>query len=84
MSLRFDGQVALITGAGTKAAMIGLARAIARDIGEEADIRINVITPAAWSGMSSKEPAEAASSFGSGQVLMPEMFAALPEMVDRR
>ena len=29
-------------------------------------------------------PQEAASSFGSGQVLMPELFGALPGMVDKR
>lgn len=139
--------------ASSKAAMIGLARSIARDSGE-VDLRINLVAPAAYTPMSRRHieakwsdymapakvapvvgwlssaacdrsgmifnagagrvrrvklleglpveipdddmsacwPAlddmsgavEADSSFGSGQVLMPELFAAIPEMVDKR
>lgn len=139
--------------AASKAALIGLTRSIARDIGE-VDIRINLVAPAAYTPMSQRhiEPkwsdymspakvapvvgwlssaacdrsgmifnagagrvrrvkllegnpveipdddmsacwpalddmsgaVEAESSFGSGQVLMPELFAAIPEMVDKR
>ena len=138
----------------TKSAMIGLARAVARDIGDQTDIRINVVTPAAYTGMSSKDldakwadlmspfkvapvvgwlssrecqrsgmifnvgagrvrramilegdpvelvdgemagcwpalddlrnPVEAGSSFGSGMVLIPELFAAQPDIVNKR
>lgn len=147
------GQTGSVAYATSKAAMIGMARSIARDVGD-ADIRVNLIAPAAYTPMSQKDidakwseymspekvapvvgwlcseachdsgmifnagagrvrrvkvvesapveipgedlsvcwPAldnmsdavEAKSSFGSGQILMPELFGALPEMIGKR
>lgn len=147
------GEAGSVAYATSKAAMIGMARSIARDVGA-ADIRTNLIAPAAFTPMSASNvdarwsdymsplkvapvvgwlcskdctksgmifnagagrvrrvkvlegnpveisnddmsacwptlddmnnAVEAESSFGSGQVLMPEMFAAMPDMVDKR
>ena len=149
----FFGETGSVAYASSKAAMIGMARSIARDVAD-ADIRINLIAPAAYTPMSQKnvdpkwseymspdkvapvvgwlcseacrrsgmifnagagrvrrvkvvegapveipgddmsacwpalddmsQAVEAKSSFGSGEVLMPEMFAAMPQMVDQR
>lgn len=40
--------------AASKAALIGFARAVGREIGDKADVRINVVTPAAYTPMSMK------------------------------
>lgn len=149
------GQSASVGYSTSKAAMIGMARALTRDASDagDADIRINIIAPAAYTPMSSQAldpkwaeflspfkvapvvgwlasedcrrsgmifnvgagrmrrvkvlegkpldipdedvsalwPAlddmsgaiEASSSFGSGEVLMPELFAADPDMVGK-
>jgi NAD(P)-dependent dehydrogenase (short-subunit alcohol dehydrogenase family) len=147
------GETGSVAYASSKAALIGMARSIARDVGE-ADIRVNLVAPAAYTPMSAKnldakwneymspfkvapvvgwlcseacagsgmifnvgagrvrrvrileslpvevpdgdldkhwpelnemkDAIEAKSSFGSGMVLMPELFAAEPDMADKR
>lgn len=147
------GQTGSVAYASSKAAMIGMARSIARDVGN-ADIRINLVAPAAYTSMSASDvdpkwseymspakvapvvgwlcsdqcyasgmifnagagrvrrvkilesapveiagedmgacwPAlddmsaavEASSSFDSGRVLMPELFAGTPDLVGKR
>jgi NAD(P)-dependent dehydrogenase (short-subunit alcohol dehydrogenase family) len=55
----------------SKAAMIGLSRSIARDIPDGCDVRINLVSPAAYTPMSSKDLGEQYADFLSPMKVAP-------------